>query len=460
MLYGWRMVSLTGGRTPRAEGSRSPLWLWPTGSGVAAFAVALPLARFRPARGSAWAALWPGDVDSAATALQAVATTSVTVTTLTFSLTVVTLQLASQQFSPRLLRRYARDSATKTVLTVLTCTFVFAITTLSFLGAQKPVPAPALVTAMVLGVASLAAVLAYLTHIVREVRVDSMMRAVHEETATAIGMFYPARDDPRPLSPGEVDLDEAAGAMVSATSSGFVRLVDVPALVECARRHGVLVRLDARPGDLVVAHSPLATVWARGGPGVAPPEAVTDETAAAINATVTIAYERTLDQDVAFGFRQLEDIAVKAMSPGINDPVTAVAAVGHMADLLVRLADRRLGPTLHLDSEGEARAIVPDRDMRYYLDLACGQLRRFAAGEPTVLAALLRMLRDLAVVVRDGEHRDEVRRAADAVRDAVAPSVSAADAEQVRDLHDRVLAALEGHVPRAYADRSGETRSV
>ncbi|MDN3293995.1 DUF2254 domain-containing protein [Streptomyces ficellus] len=453
------MVSLPGRRTPRAEGSRSPLWLPPTVGGVVAFAAALLLARVRPAPGSPAAGLWPGDVNSAATALQAVATTSVTVTTLTFSLTVVTLQLASQQFSPRLLRRYARDTAAKSVLTVLTCAFVFTITTLSFLDTKNPVPGLALVTSMVLGVASLAAVLAYLTHIVREVRVDSMMQGVHQETATAIGIFYPAHDDPRPHSPDEMELDEAAGVTVYATDSGFVRLVDVHALVECARRRGALVRLNTRPGDLVIARSPLATVWARA-QGAGPPEPEADGTAAEINAAVTLGYERTLDQDVAFGFRQLEDIAVKAMSPGINDPVTAAAAVGHMADLLVRLADCRLGPIVHVDGDGEPRAIVPDRDMRYYLDLACGQLKRFASREPTVLAALLRMLRDLAVVVHDREHVDEVRRAADAVRNALSPAVSEADAEQVHDLHRRVLIALEGHAMRAYGDRSGETRSV
>ncbi|WP_073759453.1 DUF2254 domain-containing protein [Streptomyces sp. CB03234] len=435
------------------------MWLWPTWGGLAAFAAALLLARIRPSPGSPAAALWPGDVASAATALQAVATTSVTVTTLTFSLTVVTLQLASQQFSPRLLRRYARDSATKTVLTVLTCTFVFTITTLSFLDTKNRVPAPALLAAMVLGVTSLTAVLAFLTHIVREVRVDSMMQAVHDETATVIGMFYPAYDDPRPHSPDDLQLDEATGTTVYSTDSGFVRLVDVPALVECARRRSAVVRLNARPGDLVIARSPLATVWSSE-PGAGAPEPEADGAAAAINSAVTLGYERTLDQDVAFGFRQLEDIAVKAMSPGINDPVTAAAAVGQMADLLVQLADCRLGPTVHLDRDGEPRAIVPDRDMRYYLVLACGQLKRFAAGEPTVLAALLRMLRDLAVLVHDREHAGEVRRAADAVQAALSPAVSQADAEQVHDLHRRVLIALEGHSMRAYADRSGETRSV
>ncbi len=131
-----------------------------------------------------------------------------------------------------------------------------------------------------------------------------------------------------------------------------------------------------------------------------------------------------------------------------------------MADLLVRLAGSRLGPTVHEDPDGVGRAVVPDRDLRYYLDLACGQLRRYAAAEPTVLVALLRMLRDLAVAVRDEEDAAEVRRAADTVRDTLAPSVHTGDAEQVHDLHRRVMTALAGRTVEAYLDRSGETRSV
>jgi uncharacterized membrane protein len=392
--------------------------------------------------------------------LQVVATSSVTVATLAFSVTVVTLQLASQQFSPRLLRRYAHDRVLKAVLTVLLTTLVFALTTLAFMNSDEALPVVALLLASALGVASLAAVLGFLSHIVRKLRVDSMMLDVHDETGDAIRMFYPARDDPRPRSPGELDLDEARGATVYGRSSGFVRLVDVGALVACARRSGTVVRLSIRPGDLLVAGNPIATVWARD-PSAAPPDPYADGTADAINDVLRLGYERTLEQDVAFGFRQLEDIAVKAMSPGINDPVTASTAVGHMADLLVRLAGRRLGPTLHEDGDGVGRAVVPDRDLRYYLDLACGQLRRFSAGEPTVLAALLRLLRDLATAVHgDDRNAAEVRQAADLVRDTMDSSVGPVDAERVHDLHRRVLAALDGRTVEAYADRSGETRSM
>jgi uncharacterized membrane protein len=179
-----------------------------------------------------------------------------------------------------------------------------------------------------------------------------------------------------------------------------------------------------------------------------------------VRAAVVLNNERTIDQDAAFGFRQLEDIAVKAVSPAINDPVTAATAVGHMADLLVRLTGRRLGPTLHEDGDGAGRAVVPDRDLRYYLHLACGQLSRFGGGEPTLLMALLRMLRDVALACRDDRQREEVAWAADLVTGQASPDWQEVDARAVRHHRERVTAALEGRLADAFADRAGEARSM
>ena len=164
--------------------------------------------------------------------------------------------------------------------------------------------------------------------------------------------------------------------------------------------------------------------------------------------------------DSGFGFRQLEDIAVKAMSPSINDPVTAAHAVGHMADPLVRLTGCRLGPTLHRDDDGIGRAIVPDRDLRYYLDLSSAQLRRFAADEPSVLIALLRMLRAVAIACRDADQSRDVLRSARLVAAQVPSGTTEADRCTVADMLARVERALNSDVVDAFSDRAGETRSI
>ncbi|MEV4477676.1 DUF2254 family protein [Nonomuraea sp. NPDC049504] len=180
----------------------------------------------------------------------------------------------------------------------------------------------------------------------------------------------------------------------------------------------------------------------------------------AVHEALNFAYERTIDQDAAFGFRQLEDIAVKALSPGVNDPVTATHAIGHMSDLLVTLCGRRLGPTLHTDAAGKGRLIIPDRDLRYYLDLACGQVRRYGAGEPTVLTALLTMLRDVAAAVRDDEQREEVECQVGHIVAEIPSSTPDHDVEPIHDMAERVQLVLAGRIRRGFTDRSGETRST
>lgn len=440
----------------RAEKSSWPLWLWPAVTSTAALVAGLILVEIPLPGWLRWLA-WPGDADSAMALLQTVAGSVITVTGLTFTLTVVALQLASQQFSPRLLRDFTRDRVIKAVLAVLFATLVFVAAVLRSIDAEAPLPHLALLLAAVLGLAALAAILGFITHMTRVLRVDTMMRTVHAETVTAIETFYPVYDDPRPRSPEPPPGDDAAGTQVPAPSSGFVRMIDVAALVDAAHQHDAVINIEARPGDHVVTGTPLATVWAGAGRvGHRPaPELVE-----AVGAAVAVGYERTIEQDAAFGFRQLTDIAVKALSPGVNDPVTAAHAVGHTADLLVELAGRRLGPTLHEDADGVGRVAVPDRDLTYYLDLVCGPIRRYGRSEPTVLAALLRMLRDLATATRDSAQRDEVSRQADLILAEVSDTVGDHDAEQVRDMTRRVKQALRNDVRAAYHDRSGETRSI
>lgn len=449
---------MPGRRTATAERARSSLWSWPVVAGAASFLVGVLLTRVRPEEGALLADLWPGDVASASALLQTMATAVMTATALTFSVTVVALQLASQQFSPRLLREFGRDPVTKRVLSTLAATFVLSTVTLAAVDGDRPVPVLAVAGALLLGIASLAGILGFIAHIVRIIRVDTMMLVVHDEAGRAIETFYPSyrdeRDTPEDVGP---DLDVRVGRPVTADRSGFVQRTDVDRLVEAARHGDAVVRIEVRAGDHITRGEPIARVWHVDGRRCAP---LADDIVTGVRGAVHVGYERTIDQDAGFGFRQLEDIAVKAMSPSINDPVTAAHAVGHMGDLLVRLTGCRLGPTLHRDHEGVGRAIVPDRDLRYYLDLATGQLRRVAASETSVIVALLRMLRAVATASRDDHQRREVVESANRIADQIPDAVAPHDAEAVRDLLARVRAAAGGDEVAAYADRSGETRSI
>ncbi|MGY2080296.1 DUF2254 domain-containing protein [Modestobacter sp. SYSU DS0657] len=435
-----------------AESSRLPLWVGPLVSGVVAAGAAVGLTMIRPSGG--WLTrLWPGDQAAASTLFQVVATAVVTITTLTFSLTVVALQLASQQFSPRLLREVTQDRISKGVLATLTGAFVFSIVAIRQLSSSSPVPVVSALVALLLGIAAFAAGLTFISHMTRLLRVDTLMLKVHDETKRALATFYPDYDEPLD-DPEQLHLDQATGRLVAATASGYVRSIDVDRLVKVAREHDAVVRIETRPGDHVVRRTPVATVWSRRG-GEVP-----DELADAVVTTIDLGYERTLDQDAGFGFRQLEDIAVKAVSPSINDPVTAATALGHLGDLLSRVVGRHLGASVHRDADGVGRAVVPDRDLRYYLELSCGQLRRYGGDEPTVLTSILQMLRDVAVSCRDDEQRAEIARAADDAVVQLPEQAAGDDAEAVRDMRRRVQLALDGDLVGAFADRAGETRSI
>ncbi|MGN6606318.1 MAG: DUF2254 domain-containing protein [Jatrophihabitans sp.] len=442
-------------RSRAAEAARTSLWWWPALVAVVSFAAALLLQHVHVGDSGWRDVLWPGDSNAASTTLQVISTAAVTVTTFTFSLMVVALQLASQQFSPRLLREFARDWVVQRVLAVLVATFVFAMTSLRGFRSGQPVPRVSMAVSFLLGLATVAALLAFIGHIIRTLRVDSMMRTVHAETVRTIAAVYgPEQDGARAA---DFLVDRPGGALVGARASGFVRVIDAREVLRAATEADLVVRLEARPGDHVVRGAPIAQVWARGG---ATSPQLDPRFVDAVQRAVHVDFERTAEQDVAFGFRQLVDIAVKALSPAVNDPVTAAHSIGHMADLLGRLARSDFGPTVHTDDDGVDRLVLPDRDLRYYLELACGQIRRFGRREPTVLTTLLSMLRDAALAAVDDDQRSEIARQVDLIVAETPDDLVAEDAASVPAMAEQVRLVLRGDVAAGYRDRSGETRTM
>ncbi|GAA1757346.1 DUF2254 domain-containing protein [Kocuria aegyptia] len=443
-------------RGGKGEALRASLWFWPAVAAAGSLVVTMLLMTVRPEPGTAWATVvWPGGSDAASTMLQVVATSIMTATTLTFSLTVVALQLASQQFSPRLLREFARDPKTQIVLAVLISTFVISVTGLRGMGSETPLPVLVPTLALVMGLTSAGALVMFLGHIVRSLRVDSMMVTVHQEAAATVAEAYPDYDDhskdPSPELPGP-----EGGTLLYSSRSGFIQAVRPSPLVEGCAEHGLFFRLGIRPGDHVAAGAPIGSAWAVEGSPAADAEALE----AAVEEAVEMGFERTLEHDAALGLRQLTDIAVKAISPGINDPITAAHAIGYCTDLIARLQHRKLGPQQHVDGQGIVRLVTPDRDHRYYLDLVCAPVRRYGAGEPLVLTALLRMLRACAATARDDSQRTEIARQTELILQTMDPGLIDADAEEIRDFARRIELALAGDLDGAFRDRAGETRSV
>lgn len=349
-----------------------------------------------------------GSPDAARSVLSSVAGSVITVTSLTFSLTVVTLQLASNQFSPRLLRTFVRDRLVQSVLTVFLATFVYALVVLRTVRTESNndpgfVPRIAVTLAILLAVGSAVALVAFLAHIASLMRVDTLMRDVHTQMGIALDQLYPP-DEPRP------GVEEPAGESLplAAGHSGWVTAVDVGTLRDAAARAGLRLQLDVGVGDHVVEGLPVGRAWHL-------QEHASfrmDDLDSALDQAVTLGHERTPQYDVAFGFRQVVDIAAKALSTGVNDPTTAVHALGHLAAMTRSVALRPLGPQRVCDDHGHVRVVVRRPDFVELLTLACAEPRQFGASQPAVVVAVMRVLEAAAWVV--GEQGDEER--CDAVR--------------------------------------------
>lgn len=365
------------------------------------------------------AIVFSGDPDASRTVLDAVASSLITVTALTFSLTVVTLQLASSQFSPRLLRNFSQDLFVQVTLALFLATFTFSLTVLRVVRSSSEsvsvvfVPRLAVTASFLLALASLVGLVLFLAHLTRQIRVETMLRNVHADASDTVSTNLLQLGVPSPPAPPRPEQPE----IVLVASSGFLVRVDQGKLVDLAENLDAVISLDREPGEFLVLGTPLASFWRRRGGSVISPGDVAKLQKGVCNAVFT-GSERTAAQDVGYGLRQLTDVVNKALSPGINDPTTAVHALGHTAGLLVELIRCELGATTLASDVGVTRVILARPSFGQYLDSAISQPRRYGASDPMVADSLYRLLLALAWNARS-QHRAVITGQLERLRKAV-----------------------------------------
>ncbi len=373
--------------------------------------------------------LFSGGPEAARSVLQAISGSLITVTSLTFSLTVVTLQLASSQFSPRLLRTFTSDRFVHVTLALFLAAFAFALTVLRSVrgesdGTSPFVPEISVTVAFVLAIASVIGLVLFLAHLTREIRVETMMRRVNVETQETMDRVFP---EDHPL-PGPEPSPAPGSFPIRSAGSGFLTSLDQEALLQTAIDMGAVIRVDREPGSSLLEGVPFATAWPAD-PGTT---FTSDERARLVeevNAAVATGFERTNVQDVGFGFRQLVDVAARALSPGINDPTTAVHVIGHLSDLLCRLAGRNPGPKHLTGDDGRVRVLVTLPGLKDLLDMAMNQPRQYGAADPAVAGRLLGLLQELTWCDRRGRYRPEIVDHLGRMRNAIG-AANYADAER------------------------------
>lgn len=419
----------------------SALWAMPTAAVVLALVAGAGLSAVNLGSTSPFAPLlFQGTSDDARNLLIGIASTMVTVIALVLGLTVVALQLASTQFSPRLLRNFLRDIPNQVTLSAFVATFAYStagLYTVGISGGQRTQDYPRLAVsgALLLLFVSLVMLVFFVHHLSHSIQVDQVMRSVERATLRVVNHSLvegdPGLELPRPAG---------ASAVIPSPRSGYIQAFHIERLVVVLAARDLTAAMAPMIGEHVVAGAPLLRVWGQDGAPAA--DRGRDDVARALAQCVRIGYERTMEQDAAFGIRQLADVASKALSPAINDPYTAIQAVDHLSSVLAALAVRRHGNQASVDAAGTIRLYVPGRDFAYLVDLALGQVRRYGANEPRVVRALLRACRDLAWF-GDADHRAVVRRFVETLMDDVARVVpQAADREPLLAEGATVIAAL------------------
>ncbi len=359
-----------------------------------------------------------GGADAARSVLSTIAAAMITFTGLVFSITIVALQLASGQFSPRVMRTFLRDNSSKVALATFVATFSYAFTVLRATRADD-VPGISVNVAIVLIFASVAVFIRYIDHTAHAIRAAAIIDAVADETRASVERLYPADAGPVAAMP-ELDDDDMI-VVANSRGPGVVTGFDGERIVSRAAAAGGLVVLHAGVGDFVPTGAPLLHLHR------------TDPRACAVETCVALGRERTMQQDVAFGLRQLVDLAAKALSPGINDPTTAVQAIDQLHDLLRRLATRPLPLGRMTDGDGVVRFVFPTMRWDDYVSLAVDEIRIYGADSLQILRRLRSMLEDLLSIADDqrrGPLREQLR------------LLSAAAEREFPDARDRRAAGL------------------
>jgi uncharacterized membrane protein len=348
---------------------------------------------------NAWApkVLFPSHADPqvAQVILAAIAASMMTVVSIVFAILLMTLTLASMQFSPRILVSFARDRVTQRTLGIFLGTFSYC---LAALPAARSVPQPfapvlTVLGAMLLALACVAWLLFFIHHISQAISVNHIVEKIAGETEAIIDEIMPEPRRRGRMPPAAMPEPTEGEAAVASDVSGYVRFIDIDRLVFLARSYGVSIRIVRRVGHFVPAGVPLVTV-SKG-------DRLSPLRSAELRGAFDIGPTRTLQQDIEFGVLQIVDIALRAISPAVNDPSTAISCVDQLSRILIRFAAREEPAALRYDPPGALRVSMLWPDLDRLVDAAFDQIRLYARGDIAVSLRMLRALGDIAGTIPD-----------------------------------------------------------
>jgi len=388
--------------------------------------------------------VYTGGADGARTLLSTIAGSMVTVAGVGFSITIVALVLASTQFGPRLLGLFMRDVTSQATLGVFTGTFTYCVLILRTIRGPDEVggafvPQVAMTIAIGITLLSVAALVYFFHHVAVAIQAPKLVATVARDLDRAIDhLVSPGGGRPGPAADADAVPDPVGDGMVSASTDGYVQVIDDAALFVLAERHDLCVRILTRPGLFVVAANPILAVR--------PEEKIADFAVwAALRDTVIIGDVRTAEDDIEFSVRQLVEVALRALSPAINDPFTAMAAVDWLGAALARLATEEWSARFRYDDSGRLRVVADVSTFGGVTHTIFSRIRHYGGSSPVVLNRLLEAVAAFGPHVRDDVDRTLVRDETEAVLRMGRSLISSeADLRELERRHEAAVAALGG----------------
>jgi uncharacterized membrane protein len=382
-----------------------------------------------------------GSADAERQVLIAIAAAVITVIGVVFSITILALTLASQQFGPRMMRNFVRDIGNQVTLGVFVGTFVFSVLTLVTINSLSSTFVPYLSTSVAeaLLLVDLGVLIYFIHHIAKSIQLPEVIAGIAADLMRSIDAEFPdevGSEDPSVLQrsgrsvPELLTLMEEDGAVVPSQVSGYIQYVGYAQLISIASRTDAVIRLEHRPGHYLATGRPLAFVW---------PRAAAPEVARALSKAHVTGPHRTLVQDPVFAIDQLVEIAIRALSAAVNDTFTALTCVDWLSAGLGRVSGRILDEGVYRDSAGKVRLIEFDPSYARMVNRSFDKIRQSAQAMPAVLIRLIDSIGSIMLDTTSPEQRTVLRRQADMVLRVAEETVSEPnDLEEIRFRYGRL----------------------
>lgn len=361
--------------------------------------------------------IYAGSPDGARSLLSTLAGSMISVAGVTFSITIATLSLASSQLGPRLLNTFMRDRGNQIVLGTFVAIFTYCLLVLRSIRSEEEflfVPHFSVSLAIVLAIISLGVLIFFFHHVSTIIQAQHVVASIGQELSDSIDRLFSTQDEPNTYEyelRGENDIPddfEDNNDYILALESGFLQAIDYEELRDIAKEHDLILMLVYRPGDFIAKGNEII--------GVYPTDSLTEDLEETIFETFTIGAERLRIQDVEFAIDQLVEIAVRALSPGINDPFTAIACLNQFGANLSDLAERSIPSGYYYDDEGKLRVISDAATFKGIVNRAFNQIRQHAKDDVAVTIRLLEVIAIIIARTSTAEQREPLLRQVEMIK--------------------------------------------